>query len=195
MPSFDDLYAPSGDVAPMSADTLAQFQDRVPAILLDRWKRPGIGVLGGGRLQLIDPADYEPVLDQWLGRPDPTRVPFALGAFGDLFYYRDRGQHDIGGTVMKVEDICRLDPHYRRTEVCTWEVDKFFKSYLLDEAVVNGTLRGPLFKEALAEMGALEPGEIFTFVPALALGGAEELSYLQKVDARVHLDFLFQATA
>ncbi|ATD09359.1 hypothetical protein PPIS_b0142 [Pseudoalteromonas piscicida] len=48
----------------------------------------------------------------------------------------------------------------------------------------------PLFERAVEKLGLLENGEIYGFVPALALGGEPKLENLQKVKATEHLAFL-----
>jgi hypothetical protein len=42
----------------------------------------------------------------------------------------------------------------------------------------------------MARFGRLTPTQVFGFVPALALGGAEELKYVQPVDIKVHMAIL-----
>ena len=50
----------------------------------------------------------------------------------------------------------------------------------------------PLYDEALKEIGSLNHNEIFFFVPALVLGGAENIKYIKKGDANVHHQVLLQ---
>jgi len=49
-----------------------------------------------------------------------------------------------------------------------------------------------MFDEALGKLGPLEATQIYGFVPALALGGARQVSNLQIVSAVEHLTFLAQ---
>lgn len=50
------------------------------------------------------------------------------------------------------------------------------------------------FKKAFKKLGALQPNEIYGFVPMLPMGGVRDLENLQKVDAFAHLSMLRQVT-
>jgi hypothetical protein len=43
----------------------------------------------------------------------------------------------------------------------------------------------------LGALGTLRHNEVFFFVPALALGGGENIKYVKKGDANVHQHLLF----
>jgi RNA polymerase primary sigma factor len=90
------------------------------------------------------------------------------------------------------EDVSVIDVHYKDIQVVNWSLIEFIETDLCDDDFLNNFLDFPLFQEALAKEGNLSEGEIYSFVPALALGGAKEIGYVQKVNAKVHLDFLFQ---
>jgi hypothetical protein len=49
-----------------------------------------------------------------------------------------------------------------------------------------------LTEKAAEKLGALSSAEMFTFEPALALGGAPELEYVKKVSMFPQLSFLAQ---
>lgn len=85
---------------------LAHYQPLLPTEVLTLWQDYGFCQFNGGLLRLVDPVLYRPALTQWLGGERPHYVPFALSAFGELFYYRQLTTTDA--------DVCLLDPHYRR---------------------------------------------------------------------------------
>ena len=85
-----------------------------------------------------------------------------------------------------------LDIHYRKVEVCGYSYQEFFEGYILDENVKENVLRRTLFNEATAKLGALAVNECFFFVPALVIGGAEDIKHVQKGDANVHQHLLFE---
>jgi len=185
MKDFLAAYHPE-PIAAIAPAQLAQYQSALPTEVLTLWQEHGFCQFNGGLLRLVDPALYRPALTQWLGGEQPNYVPFALSAFGDLFYYRRLTETDA--------DVCLLDPHYRRVATCAWSTAGFFTDYLLDEEVREDVLRESLAEEAKGALGPLAPNEIFCFTPALALGGAEELAYLTKGDAPTHLQLLFGLT-
>ena len=75
----------------------------VHPLLLQFWTDVGFGSFGNGFLRILPPEELESALMTWLQKPepDPSRVPFAVTAFGDLIYWRRL-----------------LDP---RKEGCSWD--------------------------------------------------------------------------
>jgi len=53
-------------------------------------------------------------------------------------------------------------------------------------------LRKSLFDQAVATLGTLKHNEAFFFVPALVLGGGEDIKYIKKGDASTHQLVLLQ---
>ena len=53
-------------------------------------------------------------------------------------------------------------------------------------------LRKSLYDQAIAKLGILKHNEAFFFVPALVLGGREEIKYMSKGDANTHQHLLLQ---
>lgn len=184
MQNFLTKHPPFGERTMPDEALLNKYKVTVPTILLDFWKESGFGKHSNGLFEFINPTEYEDTLALWLGLHNPARVPIMLSAFGELFYYRKLTDTD--------EDVSVIDVHYKDIQVVNWSLTDFIETDLCDDDFLNNFLDFPLFQEALAKEGNLEKGEIYSFVPALALGGAKEIGYVQKVNATVHLDFLFQ---
>lgn len=183
MEKFLLKYSPSL-VEKENQSLMRQYQKVLPESLLSFWENHGLGKYGEGLIELINPETYRETLNTWLGKEMLNYVPIAMSAFGELFYYRKLTEKD--------EDVCILDPHYRKIEVCTWSLDQFFDEYLCDEDIIKDLLRENLFNEALSTVGKLDQDEIYIFTPALALGGSENINSLRKGNSIVCLDILFQ---
>jgi hypothetical protein len=83
------IQYPATDNCTVAPDTLIdKYSAKLPAYLIDLWKSSGLGKYRDGLIELINPEDYEEVLHTWLGKATPNYVPFAISAFGELFYYR-----------------------------------------------------------------------------------------------------------
>ena len=143
----------------------------------------GFGNYGNGIVKLIDPEEYMNGLYTWLGGRDFSKIPFMMTGFGDLYYFRNLGDGNY--------DIAMLDIHYRNITVPAWTIEEFI-SYITDEETAANILRRDLFREAAAKCGRLEADEIYYFVPALIIGGAEDIKYINKGKAAVHHQVLFQ---
>lgn len=170
----------------VSEELIKKYQKKVPSLLIDIWKTTGFGKYNKGLIELINPEQYENNLWTWLGREVENYTPFAITGFGELLYYRKLTETD--------EDVCMIDIQYGKIETLVWSLESFFNEFLTSEEDKKMWLREDLFLKAISEKGDLQNGEIFTFTPILAIGGAEELEYLQKGNAYVYQDLVFQMT-
>jgi len=183
---FNKLFKKKKSENTPSTSIIEEYKTKVPEFLLDLWKKDGFGKLHNGLIELINPKDFEPVLWTWLGREVENYVPFAISAFGELFYYRKLTETD--------EDVCIIDIQYRKIETIVWSLTSFFEDCLEDEEFRKLYLREALYIEAMKSLGDLKINEVFTFTPILAIGGAEEVKYLKKGNAQVYQDIVFQMT-
>ncbi len=181
---FLEQYKPSEDLVKPSEHVVAVCRHvGVTDEIVDFMEKFGFGNYGSGILKLIDPEDYFQSLFTWLGKEDYTKIPFMMTAFGDLFYYRILGDGEY--------DISLLNIHYRRIDVPAWTVSEFVQ-YLVDPSVQESVLRKELFEKAVSKCGSLGADDIFFFAPALVIGGAEDVEYISKGNAKVHHQVLFQ---
>ena len=159
---FVSKYPPGNDLRKPTAETLEQFQGKVPAELLNFWQEYGFGNYGGGLLKIIDPTDYIDTLTLWLGEQEGC-LPILMTGFGTLFIYRK-----LSDTA---DDMCLLDIHNRRSGSFSTSFSDFFERIIPAENFAAQFLRVGLFQEAFAKHGGLSENEIFFFAPALAFGG------------------------
>ena len=174
---FVSKYPPGNDLRKPTAETLEQFQGKVPAELLNFWQEYGFGNYGGGLLKIIDPTDYIDTLTLWLGEQEGC-LPILMTGFGTLFIYRK-----LSDTA---DDMCLLDIHNRRSGSFSTSFSDFFERIIPAENFAAQFLRVGLFQEAFAKHGGLSENEIFFFAPALAFGGTESIQYVEKGNAVVH---------
>ncbi|HEX7715341.1 MAG TPA: T6SS immunity protein Tdi1 domain-containing protein [Bacillota bacterium] len=182
--AFIEKHRPEQDLQKVNQSKIDEYSTRLPACILELWQDYGFGSYSAGLIRLIDPEIFNEILYTWLGKKNDKRIPIALSAFGELFYYRDL---DNGA-----EDVSILKVHYKSIDVCTWSLKDFFNDYLCDDEIIEEVLRQELFRKALEKYGPLKDDEIYSFVPALVMGGAAEVEFIKKANALVHLDILFQ---
>ena len=82
---FVSKYPPGNDLRKPTAETLEQFQGKVPAELLNFWQEYGFGNYGGGLLKIIDPTDYIDTLTLWLGEQEGC-LPILNDWIWNAFY-------------------------------------------------------------------------------------------------------------
>lgn len=192
----DEGFGPQIDSQPVAASIIDSYRGKLPDALLTYWRELGWGGYGNGLLWLVNPREYSDVLSTWLhgtelyGR-DRYHV-FACGAFGELYAWGER----TGPSLHINSPYSMIFPSDRSARMDEGRADSMLRSWFsssekkdFDE---NDDDDKPLFDRAVNLLGRLHPGEMYGFVPALALGGPCRLDHLQKVKAVEHLMFLAQ---
>jgi hypothetical protein len=172
--------------------SIERYRGKLPDQLLAYWDEYGWCGYAQGLLWTVNPQEYEPAVEAWL---DGTRYAqtdsyhlFALGAFGGLYFWGEQ----TGRTLTVIAPDAIALPSRKKGHDLNRAVQYFFGSCntgAFDFSDANGK---PLFARALKKLGALKEGEMYGFVPALALGGPATLDHLQKVKAVEHLVLLAQ---
>jgi len=182
--NFIKEYTPGENLIKPDEEILKFSKKMLPPEILYLWENYGFGEYANGLLKVVDPRDYMNSLYTWLGDVDYNKIPIVVSAFGDIFYYRKSEDNE--------NDVSLLDIHYRKIDVCAWSYQDFFKNYIINKNVRKNVLREDLYNESIKKIGNLKYNEIFFFVPALVIGGAEKIEYVKKGDANVHHQVLFQ---
>lgn len=178
-PAFDKQHVP-----PSSID---RFRGKLPDQLLEYWQEHGWCGYADGLFWTVNPQEYEPVLEAWIGdtpfmEQDAYHI-IARSAFGALYFWGERT-----GYALKLSAIgSYVVPHSPPITSLEKEIQMFFGGR--DR---KGNDFDNLFAPALKKLGRLKHDEMYGFVPALALGGPATLDHLQKVKAVEHLVLLAQ---
>lgn len=185
-------------VRPCNESEIARWEGLVPGELLQFWRAVGVGAFGEGVVHVCTPDALQEQLSVWLGPPSPTRVPFARSAFGVLFYWRDMREEAAergmtGENPGELGDVSVVDVLQHSIEVLALDLEELFEYAFTDEGFIEQVLRRTLVRAAREIYGPLAPHEQLAFVPALALGGFEDIASVQKVNALVHQSILQQA--
>lgn len=181
---FVENYKPGENLTKPDEKILEFGKQMLPPEIIYLWENYGFGDYGNGIIKVVDPRDYMNSLYTWLGGQDFNKIPIMVSAFGDIFYYRKLEENE--------NDVSLLNIHYRKIDVCTYSYQEFFDKYIIDASTKENVLRQNLYNESVNTLGNLKHSEIFFFVPALAIGGAEEIKYVKKGDANVHQQVLFE---
>ncbi|NLR74494.1 GAD-like domain-containing protein [Leeia aquatica] len=185
--AFVDTFEPGLRLRRADPGKIAQYQPYLPDSLLELWRQHGFGVYGDGLIQIVDPDDYRDNLWDWLMRDeDMSRLPIAISAFGDIFYYRKLS--DAGD-----EDVCYLDPHTSEGGVLVWSLTQFFNEWCCNQDVRSDFFRQAQFEKTVKGAGILHEGQMYFFVPALRLGGGL-VTNIERGAAAPHLHFLLELT-
>ena len=177
--TFIDMYSPNDKLQKPDIKIIDFGKKTLPKEIIKLWTDYGFGNYGNGMIKIVDPRDYMGSFYKWIAKEDFNKIPIVITAFGDIFFF-DRTN----------DTISFLDIHYRKIDVCT-KYQMFFDKFLIDEKIRLSILRENLFDEALKKLGKLADNEIYMFVPALIVGGAETTENMKKGDASTHQHLLF----
>ncbi|MFR0675024.1 GAD-like domain-containing protein [Enterobacterales bacterium AW_CKDN230030176-1A_HGKHYDSX7] len=175
------------EVVPLAR--LAHYSQRLPERLLGYWHDHGWTGHADGIFWIVNPAEYEDVVRSWLeGTEFETKDTYhviARTAFGGLYLWGEKTGH-----ALKIESLLS---RYCAQDLGTTEVNLDRESQIFFLAPsVEGSDFFSLFRRARKKLGLLKSDEMYGFVPALMLGGSEELENLEKVKIIEHLIFLSQ---
>lgn len=175
---FEEKHGKGEKCQSVSDKILAKYEDKLPSELIEEWSQNGWCSYGKGLLWTVNPADYEDTLSEWISDSQKYFV-FLRSAFADI-YYSDG------------EKNYHLDTSYGRISKVYSRIDFVFNGNFCDEKYLESVLRQSLFDKAFSKLGKLETDECYGFFPALALGGEEEIEYVQKAKIREYLSILSQ---
>lgn len=157
---------------------LQKYKTIVPDELIKIWEDYGFGRLIGGYLKVINPEDYQELLNETYFRGNIS-IPILATVFGDIVTLEE-GQY-IGMVKYKNGNFVMLAKSFER-----------FMQNLENEYFLEKYFQIPQYTEAVNKLGKLEQGECFGYVPLLGLGGSEKVDNLDKVKIREHIELISQ---
>lgn len=179
----------------VSDNVIAQYQGKVPDILIDFWRNHGTGTLQNGLMRLVIPSDFDGLLSQiFHGDADFSHQDcYIIGhsPFGHLVVWSERHWLVKIDLLMSRMDCSKLlYPEKKKNE--NTPIISGFLGHGVDSLNVYDDDDKPLFSRVRKRLGDLEPGECYGFAPALVMGGAPKLTNLKKMPAFEHFLFLAQ---
>ena len=192
----DEGFGPSIQAQSVAPETVAKFTGKLPDQLLTYWRQYGWSGYGKGLFWIVNPDEYEPALEAWIGdtpfmEKDAYYV-IARSAFGELFLWGTKS-----GQSLDVKSLWgMMFPRDNSERVAQGKSDRLVRSFVIaqNKKDLDQTdyLEKPLFDRALKTLGPLAPDEMYGFEPALAVGGKADLKNLRKVKVVEHLVMLAQ---
>ncbi|WP_423383285.1 GAD-like domain-containing protein [Burkholderia sp. LMG 32019] len=176
--------------------SIAKFQKKLPDQLLQYWAEEGWGSYANGLFWIVNPEEYEDILDMWLEgtvfeEVDSYQV-IARTAFGKLYAWGEKTGPSLTVSCPTHSLIALERDLTRPLKNPDFRVQTFFGAKTKNECDFKDMSTQPLFERALGKLGKLEPNEMYGFEPALVAGGCMDLGHLKKVNLDVHLTILRQ---
>ena len=200
--AFDVFIEEFGEATHHSAvppSAIARWRGKLPDQLLAYWSEEGWCGHANGLFWIVDPDEYEDLVDEWLEESPLEQVDsfhaIARTAFGTLYLCGEKTGRSV--TIDCATNAMFVLPrglHPKAKE----DLDRSIRSFLgldKDECDLKDETGQPLFDRALAKLGPLAPDEMYGFEPALVAGGKMRLQNLRKVKLDQHLTILRQLAA
>lgn len=174
---------------PAPPAAIEHYRNKLPERLLNYWEHYGWSAHAGGLFWIVNPAEYESVVRSWLeGTAFETRDTYhviARTAFGCLYLWGE-----TTGYSLKIESVLS---RYCAYALGTTEdsLNRQSQIFFMNPSIESSDFLG-LFSRARKRLGPLKSDEMYGFIPALMLGGSEQLENLEKVKTIEHLTFLSQ---
>lgn len=162
----------------MELQLVRKYETLLPNELMEIWKKYGLANLLDGYLKVINPEEYQELLDETYFR-GKLSIPILTTAFGDIITLEE-GQY-IGLVKYKNGNFAILAKSFKR-----------FIQNLADDYFLEKYFQISQYAEAVTKMGNLEHDECFGYVPLLGLGGSEKVDNLSKVKIREHIELIAQ---
>lgn len=163
-------FIKSGDV---NEDLIKEYEGKLPVEVIDIWREYGLGTFYNGYLKVINPNDYQELLEWSYFRGDVS-IPIFATAFGDLI------------TWEKNQFIGIVQYRYGESHIIA-DGFEFFMDDVKDGELDEEYLSIRQYNAAVKKHGDLQYDECFGYVPILALGGKESVNNLKKVKIREHI--------
>lgn len=155
-----------------------KYKEIIPIELMSIWKEYGFGSILNGDLKIVNPDDYQSVVDMSYFRAN-VAIPIMVTGFGDII------------TWEKNEYVSIIKYKNGTFDIILKRFKHFFNC-LKDEYFLEKYLEINKYNEAVKMYGNLEYDECFGYVPLLGLGGSEKVENLRKVKIREHIELITQ---
>jgi hypothetical protein len=172
-----------------------KFHSVLPIRLIEYWQEYGFSGFKDGLFWLVNPDDYEDVLEAWLGdtkiiEQDAYYV-IARSAFGELYLWGQKTGFKYKVTPHQAWVIEKCGDE---KEILNGEDEDalmfFFGCQLAKQVDIEDSEDKPLFEQCKIMHKPLAYDEMYAFEPALFLGGKPKLENTAKVNIFAHLSML-----
>lgn len=197
--AFIDEFGEADEKMPVGEENIQEWRGKLPDRLLTYWRQEGWGSYGQGRFWLVNPADYEDIVDEWLEDSPLEQIDafhvIARTGFGKLYLCGERsGQSAVINCATNAvfalpNSLKPKTPERRDLSIQVFlGVDK-------EECDLDDEEGKPLFARARRLLGPLDKDEVYGFEPALVTGGRMRLENLRRLKLDQHLTILRQIAA
>ncbi|CDL84811.1 GAD-like domain-containing protein [Xenorhabdus szentirmaii] len=178
-------------------DAIEKWLGKLPDQLLYYWKTEGWNSYKDGLFSIVNPDDYEDIVDMWLeDTPFESMDSYhviARNDFGKLYLCGQETGRNISISCVSNTIIYDKKEFYKKDKKrLDLDIAAFFANKSVKSLDLKGSGKTGIFSRAVKKHGPLNTDEIFGFEPAIVLGGEIKLENVKKLNMHIHLDILRQ---
>lgn len=166
------------------------FKGQFPEELIWIWKNMGFGLFEDGYLQIVNPQEYDFAFDYIDKLLEPTII-WGITALGDLLLWEGNDNWTIAPD--EGDRAAFVDIRHLKKNIIGSKLRVYLNIKVNSEFDLLNSYRGKPYLDIKDKLPALEYGQYYGYVPALALGGKASNKNLQVVDAKSYIDIIGQA--
>ncbi|MDP2566745.1 GAD-like domain-containing protein [Pseudoalteromonas marina] len=175
--------------------TIKKFQGKLPDRLLTYWQEYGFCGFMDGLFWIVNPDDYEDVLEAWLGDTEIVEQDayyvIARSAFGELYLW---GANNGFKYIIDTNNGWVIEKKGDKKNIAKGNIDDaiqlFFYLKRPESIDIEDSEDKPLFNRCKVMHKPLAYDEMYAFEPTLFLGGEPKLESTTKVNIFAHLSML-----
>ena len=166
---------------------LAKYANTAPKELITLWQEVGFGTFYNGLFRLLPPEEFIFWDDAYIGESEQIKpqIPFMITAFGDIFVW--------------IYDTCLNESYvaYINIRKGTWKIGASNVKILFNVRILSNTCIKmfdlEMFPALVSKLGRLAEDECYGYVPALALGGDNDIDKVERVKFVPYIDLICQS--
>lgn len=192
---LEQFGEPQNPVA-ASDELLNKYKDILPHRLLEYWQEYGFCGFKNGLFWIVNPEEYKESMECWINGTEvqnfDTFHVIARTGFGSMLLWGKKTGHswriDIidGQIFFKRNDEKRIQNEGENASLMGFFGVISPENVDLEDVDTNESI----FEQAVAKFGPLEADEMFTFEPALFLGGEQTIKTVNKVNFFIQSEIL-----
>ncbi|MFU8690853.1 T6SS immunity protein Tdi1 domain-containing protein [Rossellomorea sp. FS2] len=174
---MDDIFKDFKFQAEVSTELYQKYSNRLPKQVLAVWEKYGFGSALNGYLKIVNPDDYQSLINETYLRSSNTTVVFMTSLGDAILWEHSREENQYLVLV-----------NFRKGKTSILEAGfNFFFEDLEDDGFKEKDLDWKPYSEAVEKYGEPAFDECFGYTPLLGLGGAEKVENLKKVKLKEHI--------
>lgn len=174
---MDNIFKDYKFKAEAPTELYQKYSNRLPKQILEVWEKYGFGSVLNGYLKIVNPDDYQSLINETYLRSSNTTVVF-ITSLSDAILWEDSREEN--------QYLVLVNFRKGKTSILEAGFDFFFED-LEDDGFKEKDLDWKPYSEAVEKYGEPAFDECFGYTPLLGLGGAEKVENLKKVKLKEHI--------